>query len=597
MSVFHVVLAILGIGLLIFLHEMGHFLAARLSGVRVDAFSLGFGPVLFARQRGATEYRLSLVPLGGYVKLAGEFPSSENTGAPDELCSKGVATRAFIFSAGVLMNLLTALVLFPLVFYFGVPFVEPVIGEVVPGGLAWKAGIPVGSRVLSVDGSEVYGFEHIMSGVALGAREGVQLQVKTPDGETRDYWIRPGAEGEPLDRLGLRPIVSRTLTVVVDPESPAARAGLRDGDKILRCNGTNLRPENIEDLRTAMSRLDPMRLEIDREGENLALTVVPEPSPSGARQIGVMPLQRRVLADRRTAALQARLPIREDDILLSVDGKPWQDAKELDSLLETGKTQKIAWLRSGERMESIVPMQATDREGILRDLAIGADLDSSELLVVSGSPAERGGLRTGDRIVQVGDAPTPDFRKLSDSIRASQGPEISIRVQRGAGDSSELLSLIVAPAPYPRFGFDVPKNSYIFRTQNIAQAAVVGLRCSLKMAEDVYLTVRRMLSRELSAKHLGGILQIGDTAIEISKIGFTKLLFFLALLSINLAILNILPIPVLDGGHLLFLLIEKIKGSPVSERVMGYSQVFGLVVLLTLMAFATYNDIRKLFFS
>lgn len=596
MSVLHIVLAVLGIGLLIFLHECGHFFAARWSGVRVDAFSLGFGPVLWSRQKGPTEYRLSLIPLGGYVKLAGELPSQDNTGSPDELCSKNVGTRAFIFSAGVLMNLLTALVLFPVVFYFGVSFVEPVVGEVAPGGLAWRAGIEPGSRILEVDGSEVYGFEHILSGVALGSREGVRVLAQAPDGSRREHLIVARGPGEPMDALGVSPISSRDLAIVVEEKGPAAKAGLMNGDRILTLNGAKLEFPKLDSLEKALVDSSPIRLEVARGSQVLDFTIVPEPASSSLKQIGIRPLTRRIVADRRTAEQAARIPLREGDILLSIDETALTEKAQIEKLLDTGKEHRFVWLHQGERKEARFFFTDSDRKVFLHDLAIAQDLESNEIAPLANSPAQRAGIRAGDRVLQVGTSLTQNFRQIAESVRAAQGPETSIVVQRGTGESSEILTLVLTPAPYLRFGFDVPQQLYTYKTENLLQAGVVGLQCSVKMAEDVYLTIKRMLTRELSAKHLGGILQIGNTAIKISEVGFTKLLFFLALLSINLAILNILPIPILDGGHLLFLLIEKIKGSPVSERVIGYSQVFGLVVLLTLMVFATYNDIQKLFF-
>src|SRR5690606_20732608 len=129
----------IGIGFLTFIHELGHFLAARAAGITVETFSLGFGPRLIGFRKGATYYQLAAIPVGGYVRVAGE----DLHGRPREgdLMSKSVGARAAFYSGGVVMNLLFALVAFPIVFAHGVDFQAPVIGEVQPGGAAWQAGL------------------------------------------------------------------------------------------------------------------------------------------------------------------------------------------------------------------------------------------------------------------------------------------------------------------------------------------------------------------------------------------------------------------------------------------------------------------------
>ena len=168
----------LGIGLLIFVHELGHYLAARLAGVRVEVFSLGFGPRIWGFRRGPTDYRVSIVPVGGYVRVAGEdqhAPPGHATPA-DGLHSKGFGARALFFSGGVLMNLLFAMVAFPLIFHGGVEFNAPVIGAVEPGGTAWRAGLRTGDRILELDGKPMYSFENLLVGEAqIEVDEGAEL--------------------------------------------------------------------------------------------------------------------------------------------------------------------------------------------------------------------------------------------------------------------------------------------------------------------------------------------------------------------------------------------------------------------------------------
>ncbi|MFM1872317.1 MAG: hypothetical protein RL398_1739, partial [Planctomycetota bacterium] len=141
MELTSVLLAAVGIGLLIFLHELGHFAAARAAGVQVLVFSIGFGPRLCGWYAGGTDFRLSLVPFGGYVMVAGQDPSDDRFPPEQCLWTKSVARRGLFWAGGILMNLLFALVVFPLVFHAGVSFSAPVVGNVQHGSPAWEAGL------------------------------------------------------------------------------------------------------------------------------------------------------------------------------------------------------------------------------------------------------------------------------------------------------------------------------------------------------------------------------------------------------------------------------------------------------------------------
>ena len=187
-----IVLAALGISFLIFIHELGHFLAARAFKVRVETFSVGFGTRLWGFRRGETDYRISLVPLGGYVKMAGEYGDLRDGAAlaADDLTAKPAWQRAIIFSGGVIMNVLFAFVVFPVAFAMGVPFTAPVLGYVVPGGPAWRADLRPRDEVVSVDGHRVYQFADIGLDVALADPDGIVLRILR-DGAESEVTLRP----------------------------------------------------------------------------------------------------------------------------------------------------------------------------------------------------------------------------------------------------------------------------------------------------------------------------------------------------------------------------------------------------------------------
>ncbi len=180
-SVASTAMVVFGIGFLIFIHELGHFMAAKAAGVRVHAFAIGMGPRVFGWQRGDTDYKVCLLPIGGYVRMHGEVPGEGDVHDPGSLTSKSVAWRFLIFSGGVIMNVLFALVAFPIIFSSGVAFTAPILGEVEEGGAAWQAGLREGDRVLAVDDNELYSFEQLTLESALAGAGPPALQQARGD--------------------------------------------------------------------------------------------------------------------------------------------------------------------------------------------------------------------------------------------------------------------------------------------------------------------------------------------------------------------------------------------------------------------------------
>ncbi|MEL6715470.1 MAG: site-2 protease family protein, partial [Planctomycetota bacterium] len=166
----------------------------------------------------------------------------------------------------------------------------------------------------------------------------------------------------------------------------------------------------------------------------------------------------------------------------------------------------------------------------------------------------------------------------------------------GAPAENETLALTGTPVEVPRFGVLVSQASITLKAKDLGEAIALGTSETGRWLVGIWMQLKKMIfSDEISTKNLGGIITISFISYETASQGLASLFFFLAVLSINLAIINLFPIPILDGGHLLFLLIEAVKGSPVSERTFGYSQVVGLVMIMSLMVYVTYQDIVRWF--
>ena len=162
----------------------------------------------------------------------------------------------------------------------------------------------------------------------------------------------------------------------------------------------------------------------------------------------------------------------------------------------------------------------------------------------------------------------------------------------------EVVELTIAAQGVPQYDYGFQASAPLVQQELVAEgfghALQLGVICSLDLIKQSYVTLKRLITGDVAAKNLGGIVSISRASYHFAERGWAVFIYFLALLSLNLAFVNVLPIPVLDGGHLMFLLIEMAKGSPVSARVLTYSQILGLVFVIALMLFVTYNDILKL---
>jgi regulator of sigma E protease len=271
------------LGVLIFVHELGHFLMARRIGVRVLTFSLGFGPKLLSFRRGDTEYCISAVPLGGYVKMAGENPEDARTGAPDEFLSKGKWQRFQVLVMGPVMNILLAFVVMAAVLYRGaqVPIFEQqtvVIGAFAPDSVAQRAGLKIGDRIVTIDGKPVDTWEDFSMAIVPKAKREVAIGYVRGN-QAAAVSLVPDAQGKfEMGDIGVQPVVHPQV-VAISKGQPADEGGLKAGDIVNAANGeSNISYERL--LASIKSHKDqPLKLTVQRDGRPMDLTLTP-------RQIG-----------------------------------------------------------------------------------------------------------------------------------------------------------------------------------------------------------------------------------------------------------------------------------------------------------------------
>jgi regulator of sigma E protease len=397
--------------------------------VRVEKFSLGMGPKIFGFKKGDTEYVLSALPLGGYVKMAGENPDEEPTGATDEFQSKTVWQRAKIAATGPLTNIVLAFLVMPLVFMVGT--------------------------------------------YTLGAA-----------------------------RVGY-----------VEKDSPAEQAGFQVGDIIERANGRSVVDWEKAEMQMAVNPDTDIAIVIERSGERKTLTLRPKLDPE--RKIGVSGLY--------------------PDFPAEIGG------------------------------------------------------------VMKGLPAENAGIKINDKIVGVDGKTVYYWNQFSAAVKKSEGKQMTLTVERAGKPQQVTVTPVEKDGKYV-IGVE-PLMKLIFKQYGFLDSLRLGFSKTIEYIDLTFVTLRKLLTLDLSIKTLGGPVMIAQMSGKAAAAGLSSFLSLLAMISISLGILNLLPIPILDGGLLLFLAIEAVRKKPLSQKVMAVSQNIGAAVLISLIVVVSYNDVMRMFFS
>jgi regulator of sigma E protease len=428
-----IVVVVIVLGIMILIHELGHFVAAKLFGVRVLTFSLGFGKRLFGIKRGDTDYRVSLLPLGGYVKMAGDDPSEVRDGHPDEFLAKPRWQRFVIAVMGPTMNILLAILLLAGLYRFHYP--KPA------------------------------------------------------------YMEEPARVGD------------------VEAGSPAAQAGILPGDLILRLG--SLQNPKWEDLKMKILTTagEALSVEVRRDGQDLSTTLTPR--ATGPDDIG-------------DAGLAPCIP---------------------------GKIGEVE----------------------------------------SGKPADKAGLKAGDKIVALDGQDIPCWQQLSAAIQRREGKLLNLTVER---DGKQFQ---VSLTPYRGDSGDGQKwligvgyhSNVVVRQLPWGDAISTAVADNVRNCIVTFDVLGRIITRRMSAKSLSGPIGIAQMSGEAYRAGLPELLMLVSFISLQLGIFNLLPIPILDGGMILVLVIESLMRRDMSLEVKERFAQIGIVFLLLLAVFVTYNDILK----
>ncbi len=541
---------ILLMGTLIFIHEMGHFLVAKYFGVRVEVFSLGFGKSLYQFTRGDTTYKLSMIPLGGYVKMFGDDPTAELV-AEDKQFSflyKPVWQRIAIVLAGPLMNFIIAIPIFALILALGYKAPANFIGDIKSDTQAYKVGFRSGDKILKINDRPVFNWIDVDKIISSNANKTLSFKVLSQAGAEQSISVDiPQVENDKLFGLekhigkidGLT-LISKSSLIGVRNGSIAASSGLKSLDQILKINGDDV--------------------SYQREIEPLL-----QKHKDSKIEFTVRLFNQHTKNPERTVVLKSAYPINGQSI-----------------------SESIGIESTAQYVSGVVP----------------------------DSPAELAGLVAGDKILSIDKTPISGWKDILKTIKSydeSKG-SLTIEVQNsdpkyGRNLSSKTLSLTPKMTKLmnnkmqdeKRFTVGIYADNTIgqnklvdVQSNNPIKALSYGFNETIKMTKLIALGIYKLITNQVSTRNLSGMITIGKIAGDSYKAGWDSFLRIMGLLSVNLFLLNLLPIPVLDGGHLLFFTIEAIKGSPISLKKMQIAQQFGFIILLSLMVFSHYNDILNL---
>jgi len=608
-NLLYVIEVVVAFGMVIFVHELGHFLAAKWCGVHVRKFAIGFGPPLVKWQPGETEYSIRPIPLGGYVDLAGEQPGEGEDDDPRGLFRRPAWQRVVVFSAGVAMNAVLAIVLFTVASLVGVQALAPVIGDVEPLLPAALAGIEPGDRILSMNGRPVTSFEDIQS-IVVGCNAGSPFdlviervdEAGRPQRLTFDDVLSYRGPDDSYPVLGIAPAAEPVIAQML-PGSPEEQAGLKPGDHILTVNGKPIVRWRQINVLLAEADAGPVTLTIRRDGEQH--TIVARPSDLEQTDLGLTPPVTVGTVD--PAGPAAKTGLRSGDRLVRVNDVAWPTIEQLQETIRAGGDGgmvEVVVHRDGEEETFAIAAAVygdVDHPRIGISMTTATDAPVRVGHVAADGPAAEAGLRPGDELRSLNageDKVTPRTWKDVLAVFGKAGADpVAVEVLRGEKTVTATVTarrqpveqfILASSAPEPLLYEALP------RVYNPLKAAGQGFRRTWTWLKRVYNNFLQTIKGEVGRESFGGPVLIATASYTIASRGLGTFVDFWGILSVCIAVINFLPLPPFDGGHVVFVLIESLKGSPVSLKVRNAVWGAGWLAVLALFILITWQDIARL---
>jgi regulator of sigma E protease len=702
-TAFNVLLVLLGFGAVIMIHEFGHFIVAKLGGIKVEAFSIGFPPMLLGIQRldsgfrirflptlfasepskeqqqqqkesaaltakalsrmtagrkhkpWDTEYCIGLIPFGGYVKMLGQ----EDTGAaeisdnPRSFMNKPISIRIAVVAAGVIFNAVSAFLIFMIVFLVGKQLPPPVVGGVQPGSPAEVAGIKAGDRIIQIankSGKYLDFTDLVMKPALSNEDEAIKLVIESLDGrvESKEIIAEVAAKAAmPLRSLGITQ--GSVLTVrkgLKDPNNIQKlydNFGLRPGDTAVAVNNQPVEYEwQLQQI--ARNLLLPTALvsfkhqdgteSFDREFElywpvennNFRTefdlchvhSMVPPlkvmavaPSPKPVVWLSKFKAMFGLAEDDEDGAGNKRNKLKAGDIIIKVGDSDFPTYEELRraTIEYENKEMPITVFRTDAKgaektvTVTVSPKKLPNSDRVTFGIfpALAPEYPIVAATIAPGEGIDPLDIPRGAVITAIDGEKVSSFYDIVRIIRKNRGQRVGIdyRIGNDSGGTGLVIGdddLIRARSEIVKvIPFDYLKEMY--KADNLGQAIRMSIDKTSGLVVQTYLTLRRLFTGDVSPKALSGPVGIISISYKIASYSIPDYIYFLGLISAIIAVMNLLPLPIVDGGVIILLIIEKLRGKALSEKVQEIISYAGLVIILALFIWLTYNDLLNLLFK
>jgi regulator of sigma E protease len=545
--------AIVLLGILVFVHEFGHFIVGKWCGIAAETFSIGFGPTILKYKRGLTEYRLSIIPLGGYVKFYGSIRTEPvpQEARGREYFSASPFRRFLTIAAGPGANFILAVVAYSILAKSGIPYIKPEIGFVNSGGAAASAGIVAGDLIERIDGVEIRTWRDLETKISKSPDRSIRLSIRRGE-ESSEIDVVPKSEpgitedGEAnVGRIGIAAASVSALIAIKDVSSLAFQMGFRTGDKINEISwidsngGETVRPisrwiDITHALKTAKSNAAIRELSFK----------VSRPTDRATN-----------LSQQEYVEFQYLLPI------------PVGSSAETDLL-------EIWGVSDGQLIVNAV------------DPGIQHQLQPKDLILAMNGQAVRSQFDLF-KLIDTTSKPHAEFQIIRDNQAVTvQEPLIRYKkdVPSGAVDAYRAAFELIPALSSP---------SIHYEERNFIGALQWGMTETGTQSLFLVRILKRIFTGNISLSTMGGPILIAKVAGDAAKRGWQTFLSTMAIISINLAVVNLVPIPVLDGGQIVLILAEAVRRRPVPVSMIENYQRLGFVMVMALVVLVFYNDLNR----
>ena len=667
----NIFLAVMGFSAVVFVHECGHFFVAKAADIKIEVFSVFIPPVLVGVRRtaegfrfrilprffpkdndpdgdgllsftlkkpgkpGETEYRIGLIPVAGYVKMLGQ----DDTGAdkqstdPRSFGNKSTGARMAVIAAGVTFNIILALVIMTGVYLHGIPRMAPVVGDVVPGSPAERAGLQPGDRIVEIAGdSDHLDFSDIMMHAALSdVGQEIPMTIQHPDGSLKQISMAAETiQDSPIRVFGIDHPMTLTVADVTDADTLEQHTGLRGDDRVIAVEGQPI--TRYRQFAQYLTKADKSNLTLTAERTTasgrteqiqaslpLLLSAAQGELKTESDLSSVYSMVPRlqitsVASKMRVVSLKTgQKPVKPQagDVILAIDDLEDPTFLELRQKVQVsaGKTVKLRLLRTdkdGHAQEvtaGVKPRRSRSANqvviGLILALDAGHPVVAKTIHDPNGAPALD--LPRGATLASLDGQPVQNFYQLIRALKSTpsrtatlawsyQGQHGNVEIPTG---HSEWITAQATPSEV--IPFDYLKE--IHQAHGLGEALAMSGRKCIGFVLQTYVTIKQLLARGVSLNAMSGPVGIATLTYQAVEHSTTDFLYLLAYISANLAVVNFLPIPVVDGGVFVLLIVEKLKGGPLSLKIQEMITYAGLALIISLFIYLTYNDIMRLIFG